>query len=179
VNSFVMADPRLCDGCQTCMEACVEVHQQAGLQARPRLYVMQTAQGSMPVQCHQCMNGPCAAICPVGAITQKGDAVHLDEKRCIGCKMCAIVCPFGAISPYGDSFTSQAAGLAPVASTGAAAKHNVVAKCDLCSFRAEGPACIGACPNGALRLIRDIEVERTLADRRRGSAAVLEVSARP
>ncbi|VDY32833.1 Hydrogenase-4 component A [Morganella morganii] len=32
MNRFVIADPHLCIGCNTCMAACSETHKQQGLQ---------------------------------------------------------------------------------------------------------------------------------------------------
>jgi Fe-S-cluster-containing hydrogenase component 2 len=32
-------------------------------------------------------------------------------------------------------------------------QKTVAVKCDLCDFREEGPACVGACPHQALRLV--------------------------
>ncbi len=36
-------------------------------------------------------------------------------------------------------------------------------KCDLCRHRAEGPACIAACPTQALRCLEGAELERLSA----------------
>jgi hydrogenase-4 component A len=177
MNRFVIAEPKLCIGCYTCMPACVIVHQAAGLQAHPRLVVTQTPHGTMPVQCRQCDDAPCAKVCPVGAITQTEDAIQINESTCIGCKMCALACPFGAIEPHASSTLSQqmpfdayiaASGVAPHDPMEATAKsmaplspllgwtageRTVAVKCDLCHFREGGPVCVEICPTKALRIV--------------------------
>lgn len=46
----------------------------------------------------QCVNcGACEADCPVGAISENGDARVIDAGKCISCGTCAADCPAGAI----------------------------------------------------------------------------------
>src|SRR5512143_2633420 len=99
MNHFVIADPSKCIGCYACVAGCVESHREAGLQAYPRLYIIHSPAGTMPLQCRHCEFPNCAAVCPVKAITLKNDVVTLNETLCIGCKLCALACPFGAIIP--------------------------------------------------------------------------------
>ena len=177
MNHFVLAEPRLCIGCYTCMPACVAAHQAVGLQAHPRLFVTHTPAGTMPVQCRHCDDAPCAKVCPVGAIVRAGGAIQLNENTCIGCKMCALACPFGAIEPHGSSPLSQqmpfdtyvaADGIAPtdpqaVTTRGmatlspllgwTAGERTVAVKCDLCVFRDGGPVCVEICPTHALTVV--------------------------
>jgi Fe-S-cluster-containing hydrogenase component 2 len=73
--------------------------------------------------------------CVSGALyedEQSGAVLH-NERRCIGCKMCILACPFGLIEELD-----------------AADNNCAVSKCDLCIGENEKPACIGACPTGAL-----------------------------
>ena len=67
MTKFVIADPKLCIGCYTCMPACVVVHQEAGLQAYPRLHVTHTPHGTMPMQCRHCEDAPCSKACPAAS----------------------------------------------------------------------------------------------------------------
>jgi Fe-S-cluster-containing dehydrogenase component len=62
-----------------------------------------------------------------GAVTNVGP-----DRTCIACSMCLMACPFGAISR----------GLAPDG-------RLMALKCDLCPDLAT-PACVRACPTGAL-----------------------------
>ncbi|WP_247872074.1 4Fe-4S dicluster domain-containing protein [Azospirillum sp. TSO35-2] len=160
------------------MAACTEIHKKAGLQAHPRLTVMRIADDTAPVLCHQCEDAPCARVCPVNAITHAADAIVLDEKICIGCKMCALACPFGAITPSGTSVAgvagirtatpTQPAALDPLLAWEIGVK-SVAVKCDLCAFASDGPACVRVCPTAALYTVdaatagQAAAVKRTLA----------------
>jgi hydrogenase-4 component A len=160
------------------MAGCVESHHEAGLQAYPRLHVMHTPPaGTMPIQCHHCDEPACVAVCPVNAITRQEDSIHLDESLCIGCKMCALACPFGAIIPGGtpvpgfefnvgqyaylnspyqpDSMYLREFAMRERLSVlnWSIGQKTVAVKCDLCFFRADGPACVAACPHKALTLV--------------------------
>jgi hydrogenase-4 component A len=195
MNRFVIAEPRLCIGCYTCMPACVVAHRTVGLQAHPRLVVTHTPRGTMPVQCRQCEDAPCARVCPVGAITHADDAIQLNEQTCIGCKMCALACPFGAIEPHGSSPLSQqmpfdayvaadgSAPTDPLAVTAeslvplnpllrwTAGERTVAVKCDLCHFRPQGPACVEVCPTHALKLVDNAGLTAGGDAKRRASVA--------
>ncbi|HDX8400680.1 TPA: 4Fe-4S dicluster domain-containing protein [Aeromonas dhakensis] len=192
MNRFVIADPKLCIGCGTCMAACSEVHKAQGLQQAPRLTVMRHEQATMPVQCRHCDDAPCSKVCPVEAIRQTGDCVQLNESLCIGCNLCAVACPFGAIQSGGSrpvavatsydtyiscsirsSNPSTSAGLGCFGEdllSWEPGVRSIAVKCDLCEFRADGPACVGACPSQALKLINDGDTERAARIRRQQAA---------
>ncbi len=100
------------------------------------------------VACHHCENPACFRACPSGAceIGENG-AVTLNESRCLGCRYCEMACPFGAPA-YNDG-------------TG------IMSKCDFCSDRTRSgarPACIEACPTGALSELGESEQESRIAD---------------
>lgn len=188
MNPFVMADSRRCIGCYACQAACVENHRKVGLQAYPRLIVSYTPGGTMPLQCRQCEDAPCATVCPVKAIVIRLNTVQLSETACIGCKMCGLACPFGVIlpggtpipAPYGFNNAQYSYSNSPYQSEPMhlrALNHQdflsllswhigqkkVAVKCDLCYFDEEGPACIRACPHKALTLFngnRDFDADR-------------------
>ena len=192
MNRFVIADPKLCIGCGTCMAACSEVHKAQGLQQAPRLTVMRHEQATMPVQCRHCDDAPCSKVCPVEAIRQTGDCVQLNESLCIGCNLCAVACPFGAIQSGGSrpeavatsydtyipcsirsSNPSTSAGLGCFGEdllSWEPGVRSIAIKCDLCEFRADGPACVGACPSQALKLVNDGDTERAARIRRQQAA---------
>ncbi|MFQ2123679.1 4Fe-4S dicluster domain-containing protein [Aeromonas jandaei] len=192
MNRFVIADPKLCIGCGTCMAACSEVHRAQGLQQAPRLTVMRHEQATMPVQCRHCDDAPCIKVCPVEAIRQTGDCVQLNESLCIGCNLCAVACPFGAIQSGGSrpvavatsydtyipcsirsSNPSTSAGLRCFGEdllSWEPGVRSIAVKCDLCEFRTDGPACVGACPSQALKLVNDGDTERAARIRRQQAA---------
>ncbi len=178
MNRFVLADPSRCIGCYACVAGCVESHRRAGLQAYPRLYILHTPPvGTMPLQCRQCEEPACAAVCPVNAITYRDHSIWLNESLCIGCKMCALACPFGAIIPGGTpppkfdfnvgqyTYVNTPYQADPMYLREFAMQERlsllnwsigqktVAVKCDLCYFRPEGPACVNACPHKALSLV--------------------------
>lgn len=182
MNRFVIAEPKDCIGCNTCMAACSQVHKEVGLQSHPRLTVMRDAHGTAPVLCRHCEDAPCAKVCPVNAIAHVNNAFMLNESLCIGCKLCAIACPFGAITPHGSKplampptyerfsqadANAREARTAPF-NTGLDAMlawhpgmRNVAVKCDLCSFRTTGPECVRVCPTNALLLIDEDAIEHS------------------
>lgn len=164
MNRFVIAQPSRCIGCGTCMAACSTAHKAVGLQSHPRLTMTKTADISSPSVCRHCEDAFCLRVCPVKAITQdaRNHRVVIDEKSCVGCKMCALACPFGAITPAGTS-TAGVAGVRTVTPTFSQTLNPLLAwevgvkavavKCDLCAFRPEGPACVGACPTKGLAIV--------------------------
>lgn len=88
-------------------------------------------------QCMHCLEPACAAVCPVGAIvkTPKGPVTY-DAEKCLGCRYCMAACPFGVPKFEWDSANPR------------------IRKCTMCADRIEQgqlPACVEACPAGALQ----------------------------
>lgn len=143
-GAFVTQDSTKCTGCRACELACFAAHE--SLPGRtvggvttpvvPRLFVTWTPEGCAPVQCRHCEDAPCVAACGRGAILRAGGQVVIDTTLCNDCRdhSCVDSCVFGAIR-----------------------RLPFAAKCDLCPGRE--PACVAACPNGALRFV-DAAAER-------------------
>ncbi len=132
-----------CTGCKACVSACHslnglddgEVWRTAGLihsdaPDEPYQQVVTSA-------CHHCEDPACANGCPVLAYekdAETGIVRHLDD-QCIGCQYCVLKCPYD-VPKYSH-------------------KRGIVRKCDMCHSRlaaGEAPACVQACPNGAIRI---------------------------
>jgi len=144
-KKIIAVDVTRCMACHSCELACAIAHSKSKTltgalaeepRQRPRVHVEQAAGRPVPIQCQHCDDAPCVAACPTGAVSRAGpdEPVLVDAARCIGCRMCVQACPFGAmtIGPDGKG----------------------VLKCDLCVERlaqGEEPACVSACPTGALR----------------------------
>ena len=145
MNRFIMADSQKCIGCRACEVACVmshnhEQHVLTPARFQPRITVFKNQTQRSAVTCRHCEDAPCARSCPNGAISQRDDAILVDQSKCIGCKSCAVACPFGTMQIV----------LTPAADGRVKANAQ---KCDLCDGRDGGPACVENCPADALALV--------------------------
>jgi carbon-monoxide dehydrogenase iron sulfur subunit len=147
--------PELCTGCKTCELACAVEHSRsknllgAMLESPPphsRLYVEAAITSpfeilKMPMTCRHCDPAPCIAACIPQAMHRTPDDVVINvggKHECIACGMCVMMCPFGMIAraPAFDGLT-------------ATGSRVMALKCDLCPDR-DVPACVAACPTGAI-----------------------------
>ncbi|HEV2946719.1 MAG TPA: DmsC/YnfH family molybdoenzyme membrane anchor subunit [Gemmataceae bacterium] len=132
-----------CSGCKACVTAC---HQLNGLDKGEAWRNVGLLHGGTPespvlqhvtTACHHCLDPACLNGCPVRAYTkdpQTGIVRHLDD-QCIGCQYCIFACPYDV-----PKYNRQ---------------KGIVRKCDMCSDRlssGEPPACVQACPHGAIRI---------------------------
>ncbi|CAM0496823.1 4Fe-4S dicluster domain-containing protein [Thermoanaerobacter kivui] len=173
LNPFVVANPAKCIGCKACEVACFAVHNRnnhvgatvgtVSIPVIPRLHLIKTEHGTMPIQCRHCEDAPCANVCTVGAIKREGNAIVVDEKLCIGCKSCLLACPFGAIEllpQYEDGREVFQINLKEESESGLVQEPRIIAyKCDLCNDLGE-PACVKACPENALTLVMPTEMKK-------------------
>lgn len=142
-----------CTGCKACVAAC---HTLNGLDESETWRTVGLLIGgtpSAPVQqtittsCHHCLEPACMQGCPTKAYEKDpatGIVKHLDD-QCFGCQYCTLMCPYDA-PKYNPS-------------------RGIVRKCDMCSDRlahGEAPACVQACPNGAIA-IRSVEQRAVVA----------------
>ena len=150
----VLVDATRCVGCRACEAACAEVNElpappEGDQVLKARRDMSQTAftvvnRTDAPgggdrfakKQCLHCLAPACASACPVKALEkQPTGPVTYDASRCMGCRYCMVACPF-------DVPKYEYEALAPR-----------VRKCTFCAPRqAQGlpPACVDACPSGAL-----------------------------
>ena len=132
-----------CTGCKACVTAC---HNLNGLDEGESYRTVGLLTGGTPAQpfqqtvttaCHHCVDPACLNGCPTNAYEKdvfNGIVAHI-EGRCLGCGYCTWTCPYEV-----PRFNSA---------------RGVVRKCDMCHDRlavGEAPACVSACPNGAIRI---------------------------
>ncbi len=159
-EGVIFPDPSLCIGCLTCEVRCSSEHKKVGLAAIPRIRIFNEpstkvdpevernypGRGSfLQEPCLQCPTAECVHVCPVDAfkIEERTGARFIDEDVCVSCGRCAQACPF-PISP--ESQATNALTFAQQTRITYDADADAFAKCDMCYWRAEGPACVEACP---------------------------------
>ena len=133
-------DAALCVSCKACSAACILEN---GLQAGTRTLFAWNEHAlplvgviNLSMACNHCAEPACASGCPALAYTVSADgAVIHHSERCMGCGYCTWRCPYDApkINPV----------------------LRYIEKCHFCADRtAEGvePACVTACPTGALKM---------------------------
>jgi formate dehydrogenase iron-sulfur subunit len=168
-----LIDTSKCIGCKACQAACMEwndlrdeIGTTTGVYDNPRdltdrsWTVMRFSEYENPKGdlewlirkdgCMHCADPGCLKACPApGAIVQYANGiVDFHEEHCIGCGYCITGCPFDV----------------PRISK----RDHKAYKCNLCSDRvAVGlePACVKACPTGAITFGTKEQMQRDAADR--------------
>jgi Fe-S-cluster-containing dehydrogenase component/DMSO reductase anchor subunit len=155
-------DMDACTGCKACVTAC---HSLNGLDAGEswrRTTVLADSPQTVTAACHHSVDPACLKGCPVDAYEKDpitGIVAHLDD-QCIGCSYCTLTCP------YEVPVFNQARG--------------IVRKCDMCQGRltaGEAPACVQACPNGAITI--EIVDVATIASTAAAAGAAIVPAAPP
>lgn len=136
----MLIDLRKCIGCNACVLACKSENDvPLGVW---RSWIKRVEKGRyphvreffLPILCNNCENPICVTVCPVNAgIIRPDGIVYIDPHRCIGCRYCMASCPYGVryINP----------------------QTKIAEKCYWCHHRVDAglqPACVQACPTGAM-----------------------------
>ena len=151
-----VVDLDACTGCKACVTAC---HRMNGLddgESWRSVGQVRAGGAERPYQqtvtasCHHCVDPACLKGCPAKAYEKDpvtGVVAHLDES-CIGCRYCTMTCPY-EVPRYNSA-------------------RGIVRKCDLCTDRleaGEAPACVQACPNGAISVdVVEVVAARAASD---------------
>lgn len=138
-----------CTGCKACVTACHSLNGLDDGESWRTVSVQAGGRQTVTSACHHCLDPACLKGCPVDAYEKDpvtGIVVHLDD-QCIGCQYCTLTCPW-EVPVYNRA-------------------RGIVRKCDMCQGRlaaGEAPACVQACPNGAIsvQVVDTADVPRTL-----------------
>lgn len=157
--------------CNRCIEACNRAHnvpeiptegrsvkwiwkeqfEHAFPAQKSRYLKRDLAEKPVMLLCNHCHNPSCVRVCPTKATWKREDGVvMMDWHRCIGCRYCVAACPYGSrsfnwfdpqtyLETRNPDFPTRTKG--------------VVEKCNFCEERladGNGPACVEACPAGAM-----------------------------
>jgi len=157
-NKAKLIDLSKCTGCRGCQLACKQWNANPAKQTTNRgtyqnppdlqpntwtlIRFQEISDGNGGVKwlfrkdgCMHCTDAACVEVCPADALYHtKFGTVGVRRENCIGCGACVDACPFGI--PKLDEELEKAF------------------KCDMCMTRLENnllPACVKACPTGALQ----------------------------
>ena len=132
-----------CIGCKCCVVACNEQNGNPAEINWRRVgeveggYYPHTQRHHLSMGCNHCLEPSCLIGCPVEAYTKDpvtGVVMHSAD-ACIGCQYCTWNCSYG-VPQYNP-------------------ERGVVGKCDMCHNRLSdgmAPACVAACPEGAIAI---------------------------
>lgn len=148
-NAFIF-DTNKCVGCMACVVACtIENGTTPPLNWRTVNSHNYIKHPTLPVfnyslACNHCDDAPCMTNCPALAYSRDKDtgAIIHNAEACIGCTYCTWACPYDA-----PKFNEQT---------------KIVEKCNFCINRIsdnQKPACVAACPVGALEYGTNEEVD--------------------
>jgi Fe-S-cluster-containing dehydrogenase component/DMSO reductase anchor subunit len=132
-----------CIGCKCCVVACNEQNGNPAPINWRRVgeieggWFPSTSRSYLSMGCNHCLEPTCLQGCPVDAYTKDSitGIVRHSADACIGCQYCTWNCSYG-VPQYNP-------------------ERGVVGKCDMCYGRlslGQSPACVSACPEGALAI---------------------------
>jgi Fe-S-cluster-containing dehydrogenase component/DMSO reductase anchor subunit len=136
-------DMSRCIGCKCCVVACNEQNGNPASINWRRVGEIEggwfpaTSRSYLSMGCNHCLEPTCLEGCPVDAYTKDPvtGIVRHSAEACIGCQYCTWNCSYG-VPQYNP-------------------ERGVVGKCDMCHGRlslGQAPACVSACPEGALAI---------------------------
>ncbi len=146
MSKEILVNYEKCLGCRSCEIACAVAHSQSKTlvgailnNEKPlkRIFVNQVKDKKIPLSCRHCEEAPCIDACIAGAMHRTSEGIVTNEggmHECTGCWMCVMVCPYGVIRSLSD--------------------RRKAVKCDRACFdETDEPACVRACPTGALSYV--------------------------
>ncbi len=137
----IVLDVETCAGCSICEAVCALNHEGMVSPQFTRLKITDYYLEGHRIEsflCKQCSGAECVRVCRPKALypDKKTAAKVIDPEKCTGCKLCMVACPQHPNTPiFYDSV------------------RKVCFKCDLCGG---DPLCVKFCPEGALRLSKEV-----------------------
>ena len=133
-----------CDGCMKCVTACAQAKSATNDPVQSRLQILGGAGAWDLALCRQCADPKCVSNCPAAALAKDSGTgvIAWDADQCVNCLLCTVGCAYAGIT-YD-------------------ARVGHVSKCDLCDG---DPACVTACPTGALTLNTAARIHRRVAEK--------------
>jgi formate dehydrogenase iron-sulfur subunit len=136
-------DMTKCIGCKCCVVACNEQNGNPAAINWRRVgeieggWFPNTTRSYLSMGCNHCVEPTCLDGCPVDAYSKDPvtGIVRHSADACIGCQYCTWNCSYGVPQYNAD--------------------RGVVGKCDMCHGRlslGQAPACVSACPEGAIAI---------------------------
>jgi Fe-S-cluster-containing dehydrogenase component/DMSO reductase anchor subunit len=136
-------DMKKCIGCKCCVVACNEQNGNPAAINWRRVgeieggWFPSTTRSYLSMGCNHCLEPTCLSGCPVDAYSKDPTTgiVRHSADACIGCQYCTWNCSYGVPQYNAD--------------------RGVVGKCDMCHGRlslGQAPACVSACPEGAIAI---------------------------
>lgn len=144
-NGYIVFDPALCTGCQSCEVVCTTSNYGESNNSLARIQVLRDPfkagiENFAPTPCLQCEMPHCLPVCPVAALkidyASGTNARVIDEDECIGCKKCLEACGAKHVVPR-IRFNEE---------------MNTSLKCHLCYGE---PKCVKYCSNGSLKYVTE------------------------
>lgn len=142
-NGYLIYDPALCTGCESCAVACTTFNYGKTNISLSNIHIMRepllpSYENSYPLICGQCFEPACLVVCPVAALkidrTNELNARVIEGTECIGCRRCSDSC-----AEKND-----------VSRIKFDEDREISVKCNLCKG---DPKCVKYCSNGALRYV--------------------------
>ncbi|MEG3224224.1 MAG: glutamate synthase [Methanobacteriales archaeon Met13] len=126
MKQILLTNPDKCDGCNDCIEACVNVNGESAI------FLHKMTEGYQAILCQQCINPSCMRGCFRDAIYRENDVVKINQDSCVGCRLCMLMCPIGSITYTSDQ----------------------ILKCEQqCMESGDEPACVKSCTEGCLEMV--------------------------
>jgi len=136
-------DMKKCIGCKCCVVACNEQNGNPAAINWRRVgeieggWFPNATRSYLSMGCNHCVEPTCLSGCPVDAYSKDPATgiVRHSADACIGCQYCTWNCSYGVPQYNAD--------------------RGVVGKCDMCHGRlslGQAPACVSACPEGAIAI---------------------------